>query len=330
MAIKGSIKKELTSETIFKEIDDYNIIKYYLGTDFDFKKSYHSPFRKDNDPNLRFFVNDEGRILWKDFANGMNGDAITFVMKLHGLNYNEALVRIDNDLGLGIRSPAKFKVSIVRRPLPFTKEEKLIQVETVMYDSKNMKYWDRYFIDSIELFDNKIHPIKKLWINKQLIPETHGQRYAYEYGNCLKILSPYDPNYKWISNTPNNYISGLDEIKKKVSKAVNKRKKLIISKSKKDEIILKKFYTDVVSTQNESTSAIIEEDIKFMLENYEEVWLWWDFDAPGIENAEKFSHIFNIVRDPNDVFIGHKDPSDLIKWTNLQITEDKCYQLLRP
>src|SRR5687768_3791 len=134
--IKGKQQLQLTKETILSKIDDYNIYRFYLGYDFDFKKKFKSPFRStgvDNTPNLCFFPGENGRILFKDFANskGRGGDCFKFVQELFNLDYNEALIKIDKDFGLGIKTPVSpvFKIQLVEKPDSIHKQSKLIQIE---------------------------------------------------------------------------------------------------------------------------------------------------------------------------------------------------------
>src|SRR5688572_857332 len=96
--ITGKEREKLSKDAILSKIDDYNIIRFYLGQDFDFKKKFSSPFREsgvDTKPNLCFFPGENGKILFKDFANGKGGDCFKFVQELFKINFHSALVKID-------------------------------------------------------------------------------------------------------------------------------------------------------------------------------------------------------------------------------------------
>src|SRR5688572_28576772 len=135
--IKGKSKKQvskLTKESILSRIDDYNIFRYYLGQYFDFKKKFSSPFRSggvDNRPNLCFFPGDNGRILFKDFANGKCGDLFRFVEERFNLDYNNALIKIDEYFGLGstFQDNPVFKIKLVAKPVSIHKQAKSIQIK---------------------------------------------------------------------------------------------------------------------------------------------------------------------------------------------------------
>ena len=172
--IKGKIKAkiELTKDEILSKTDDYNIIRFYLGQDFDFKRKFASPFReKDNNPNLCFFPGENSKILFKDFANGKSGDCFKFVQELFKLNFHKALIKIDKDLGLGIlfKTDLNSKIHIVKKPDSIHKQDKLIQIVDKPFTKEELKYWADYHISEEELKEHHVYSIDKLYINKQLI-----------------------------------------------------------------------------------------------------------------------------------------------------------------
>lgn len=323
--IKGKTKEKLSAETILNKVDDFNIISFYLGEEVDFKKKFHSPFRQkgsDDNPNLCFFPGDNDRILFKDFANGLGGDCFKFVQEMFHLDYNEALQKIDKDFGLGIQTEAKFKMQLSKKPDSIHKQSKLIQIIPRDFTVEELKYWDDYYITKQELNDNLIFSIEKLYLNKQLIPNYNKElRFAYLYDNHLKIYSPFSKDFKWMSSCPNDFISGFDSIKHKVFTG-NQDKKLIITKSLKDQIILAKFFPDVCSTQNESSASINEDNMKWILKGYnpKDVYIAYDNDEAGVKASTYYTknHGFNYVNVPKIYRReGIKDWSDLVKAKDL-------------
>ncbi len=329
--IKGEKRPErekLTARTVLDKVDDYNIIRYYLGQDFDFKKKFHSPFRKDKNPNLSFFMGSTGKILFKDFANGASGDCISFVQRLFGINFNEALIKIDEDMGLGITQKPKFKIQLTKRPDSIHKQAKLIQIiPREHFTKEELDYWKQFEITELELNKKNILPIGRLFLNKRVVPNPNKElRFAYVFGEYLKIYSPLSKEYKWISSCPNDFISGFDEIKDKVYLG-NQDEKLIISKSVKDELVLKKFFKDVCSTQNESSSSIGPEDMGTIIGGYKpyNVYMAYDSDRAGVEASKYFTdnYSFKHINVPQ-VFLreGIKDWADLVKHKGLDTMEN--------
>lgn len=330
--IQGRTKEKLNKETILSKIDDYNIISYYLGEEFDFKKKFHSPFREkgtDNKPNLCFFPGENERILFKDFANGVGGDCFKFVQELFKINYDEALKKIDNDFGLGILSnaPTKFKIQLSKKPDSIHKQSKLIQIVPRQFTDEELKYWADYEITVEELNRHNVYSIEKLYINKQLVPNFNKElRFAYLFDDYLKIYSPFSQEFKWISSCPNDFISGFDNIKYKIFKGIQ-AKRLIISKSVKDEIVLSKFFKDVCSTQNESSASINDENMQIILKGYkpEDIYIAYDNDEAGVRASSYYTenYGFNYVNVPR-IFRreGIKDWSDLVKHKGLDTMEN--------
>lgn len=324
--IKGKQREKelLSKELVLSKVDDYNIIRYYLGQDFNFKKKYSSPFRKDNTPNLCFFVGDNGSIFFKDFATGRSGDCFQFVQYLHNLNFYEALMRVDEDMGLGLQSHKPvLKVQLSKKPDSIPKQSKVIQIVPKEFDQRDLDYWDSYHITKEELAKKNVYSIDKLYINKRLIPNIGNElRFAYLFDNYLKIYTPFSKTIKWVSSCPNDFISGFDEIKYKVFRGTQSDK-LIISKSVKDEIILSKFFPDVCSTQNESSAAINNENMQYILKGYkpENVYIAYDNDKAGVDASTYFTknYGFNYVNVPK-VFIreGIKDWADFAKYKDLE------------
>lgn len=328
--IKGKEKEKLDKETILSKIDDYNIIRFYLGRDFNFKKKYPSPFRGkvDKNPNLSFFMSN-GKILYKDFANGRSGDCFSFVQELYNLSFKETLRRIDADLCLGINSKPKkvFSLQLKEKPDSIHKQSKIIQITKKPFTPEELKYWEDYQISEQDLIRKNVFSIEKLYINKQLVPNYNKEiRFAYLFDNYLKIYSPLSKVYKWISSTPNDYMSGFDEIKFKVFLG-SQDEKLIISKSVKDEMILSKFFKDVCSTQNESKEAINRENMEWILRGYkpENVYISYDSDDAGVEASTYYTknYGFNYVNVPK-IFKreGIKDWADLVKHKGLDTMEN--------
>jgi len=323
--IKGNIGKpeEIKVEDILAKVDDYSIIRFYLGEDFDFKRKFRSPFRAggvDKTPNLCFFPSDE-RIIFKDFASGKSGDCFKFVQEIFGLTFYQALLKIDKDLGLGLKDKSNspvFKIQVKKRPENLQKSDTLIQIVPRDFTAKDISFWESYHITQSELEKKKVHSVDKLYVNKQLMQNREDSpRFAYEYDSYLKIYTPFSKTMKWISSCPNDYISGFDEIKFKIFRG-SQSDKLFITKSLKDEIILSKFFRDVCSTQNESATAINEDNMQWILKGYkpENVIIAYDNDKAGKDAARYYSiqYGFRTIFVP-DAFgtVGIKDWSDLMK-----------------
>lgn len=324
-------KTKLNKEYILSKIDDYNIIRFYLGQDFDFKRKFSSPFRDkgtDNKPNLCFTENSNGDIMFKDFANGLSGDCFKFVELLFNINFHKALQKISDDFGIEDKSNSVFKIQLTKKPDSIHKQEKVIQIiPKDHFSEEDLAYWADYQITEQELKRKNVYSVEKLYVNKQLIPNYNKQvRFAYSFDNYLKIYSPLSTEFKWISSCPNEFMSGFDEIKFKVFLGTQD-KILIISKSVKDEIILSKFFKDVCSTQNESSASISAENMQIILRGYkpENVYIAYDSDEAGVKASKYYTenYGFSYVNVPK-IFRreGIKDWADLVKHKGLDTMEN--------
>ena len=315
-----ALKPKITREFIKEKIGDANVFNFYFG-DFDFNKSFHSIFREDKKKSTGFFVSKNGSIVYNDFTTSEKWDFVTFVMKLYGINYYKALEQIAIDFNLipGERSkekPAIVKHIYINKPKP----EKVIKVGVIKFRKHHLDYWKQYEITEEELKDNNVYAVNNMYINGWKIPTIDDDlRFAYlitdennkEY---LKIYSPYDKEYKWVSSAPLNVPFGLNDLP--ISSDT-----LIITKGQKDRILLKKYFTDVLATQNESSSALKPETADALKKVYKKIYVWFDNDNAGKE-ASKFyvdSYGFIPVFTPNKADI--KDPSDFVAKYGLAIFE---------
>lgn len=322
--IRGKDKKIITTNNILSKTNDYTIYRYYLGRDFEInsKKLMNSPFRRDSIPSFGIVTSNEGVLLHRDFGdNSKKGNCIQFVMQLFDIDYLQALKKINKDLNLKLDSEENNIEEPVRFIKPIYEESKpsLIQFIPKNFTKEELEYWNEYKITEEELKINKVFSIKKLYLNKQLIPNYNKSlRFAYVYDNYVKIYQPESTLFKWISSVPLDYISGLEDIKNKVNNN-NQDTKLIIIKSKKDEIVAKKFFKDVCSTQNESSAAINISNIHYFQSNYKEVFINYDSDDPGVKASKYFNQYgFKYFNTPKDLLEHNiKDLSDFIKYKGI-------------
>lgn len=334
--IKGSPR--LTLENILTRVSQYDIYRYYLGFDFKFNKKVKSCFREDDHPSLSFKMerDDKGKdtIIYCDFGDmTYKGAVVNFVMQLYNIDYYEALRKIDFDLNLGFckhrkGNPLSTKeiISGFKTPDEVITRKKKIQITPKDFTKEELKYWSQYYITEQELKDNNVYSIDKLYFNKTLVPPFKQMRFAYLYDDKMKIYYPNaDKTIKWMfNNTPNDFISSLDDIKYKAFTGSSDTK-LIVTKSKKDEIVLKKFFKDVCSTQSENHVGISEENIELFSKIYgpENVYIIFDNDEPGVKACKYYNQFgfkyFNIEKKYLEKDI--TDASDLVKAYGLDMLE---------
>jgi DNA primase len=328
------LKTIITKDDLLQKVGDRNIFNFYFG-DFKVSKSYHSCFRQDIKKSSAFIISKDGDIIYKDFALNETYDCISFVMRLLGLKYHEAVKQIAVDFNLIPGERSKNKEAIVHTNLQNKKkEEKRLRVDAVRFKKHHLEYWAQYGITAEELIKNNIYAVTSLYINEWRVPVKSPEilRFAYlikkDGRDYLKIYTPYASDYKWVTNAPLNVPWGIDELP-------NKSNTLIITKSLKDKVVLNKYFTDVIALQNESMSAL-DKDVALALKKcYKHIYIWFDCDRPGIKAANAYKKAYGFT----PIFVGDfkksiwarimrakkirvKDPSDFIARYGLETFEN--------
>lgn len=321
---KIQIPLKITKEWILKHVDDYTILYYYYGP-FKLNKAYCSFFDKgDSNPSTVFYMGNTGRIIYYDFRSGEKLDCFGFVQKLHGCSFKETLEQIADDFGLIDKSTCKVLPKVIieaQNEEKQAKKETLIQFEPESWNSKNLEFWRKYEITQNELVRHNVYPVKKLFLNHLEIYGNNTNQYAYplnfEGGRGVKIYSPNNPKMKWLSSIPIDQPFGINDL-------CYEDDKVIITKSKKDLIILRKFFKDVVATQNESEASLSEEVQNKLRRRYSQRIIIWDNDDVGVENCKKFNNkgfkYFNIPRAEYEHY-RIKDCSDYVEAYGLMALE---------
>lgn len=317
MTIQGKKKINLTTENILSIITSYDIFRYYMpNKSWKLNVATNSPFRKDDSPSF-IIGNKYGEYTYKDFGDSdKKGNCFKFVQQLYNCDFRTSLEMINRDFGLGLYGDAptidyKVITSKYEQPEEF-KEKKysIIQAVTRKFRQEELDYWNQYHLDVQDLKDNNIYSVSKVYLNKQLfhLKET-DLRFGYFYNGHWKIYRPYvTPKFKWI---PNNVpITALD------GELVRKEQPLLIQKSKKDYMVMKKLYPHCIAVQNEDIGCFSEENVEIVTSISDKQILMFDSDPTGVKNSKKITEQFgfdylNVPR--TYLSDGIKDFADLAK-----------------
>ena len=318
--IKGTKKRNLTIDYLLSKVSEYEIYRYYVGHDFVLGRTFCSPFRKETDPSFSIIVSKSGKLHHLDYGDSSKrGDCIDFVRQLYmGMDYNTALRLVYRDFGLlDSQGECREKV-IVEVP---DKEETLFQVKTKKYNAAELKFWEDYHITLDELKAHNIYAVKKFAIDKEVIPfGSHEVVFGYFVPELekWKIYRPYalEKKYKWRTNIPPTYIHGLDRI-------INNCEKGVITKAKKDEIVLAKFLPNVASVQSENEICISKEHIQLITSTCKLTYLNFDSDDVGVQACKYYNQFgFKWVNCPRGYTTPEgkmiKDFADLAKYHGLE------------
>ena len=325
--IKGKKRKQLSPETIFETISEFDIFRWYMPEKgWKLNQVTFSPFRQERNPSF-LIGNKYGRITFIDFADtSKRGDCFTFVQQLHHLaSVHDAFKMIDRDFGLGIQSGApteeyKTITAGYKQPADLGKRYSLIQVVTRKFTKEELHYWNQYHQDLQDLRDNHVYSIKKLYFNKQLFPLKETElRFGYFYDGHWKIYRPFgDKKSKWVpNNVPITAMDGKEDI-------VN-CELAFINKSKKDYMVMKKVFPCCCAVQNEGVGCFSPENVEYIKANSDKQILSFDSDVTGVKNSQQITKLFDFgyVNVPKrHLKEGIKDWADLAKTYGLKRIED--------
>lgn len=304
---------QLTAEYVLGKVDDVLIFRFYLG-EFKLGRPIKSPFNLGTRPNFSIIFNDRWmKLMWKCFHSSSSGDCFGLVSKLFNLTYYQAIERVANDFGLikGVIISKKKLEEAKAFKENFKKEEILIQVKVKKYTKQELDYWKEYTITKEELKENKIFSVESIWVNKKKVFLSDDLRFAYHFPNDKwKIYTPLNKDFKWFGNVSAFEMEGFDTLP-------YSSKHVIIEKSRKDLILARRIFTDVVSTQNESEFAITPENDAILKEKYEERFVFWDADEQAVNACKKLnSKGYKYLNIPKKIYeiTSCKDLSDLVKY----------------
>ncbi len=293
--ITGKKLELLTPETILKKISAFDIFMYYMpNKNWKINHAAISPFRKENHPSF-MIGNRNGSLGFIDFGDtSKKGDCFTFVKMLYNINSIDAVLKmIDKDFGLGISSGIytgehKKIVSEYKQPEELGKRYSLIQVKVRKFTNEELSYWNEFYQDISDLKRENIYSVDKVYLNKQLFPLKDTElRFGYFYEGNWKIYRPFNSKKtKWLpNNVPIHYLEGKENIEN--------CDVALITKSKKDKMVIKKVFPCVCAVQNEGLACFNEENIKFLKENSKRQILSFDSDETGVTHSQQITQIFD-------------------------------------
>lgn len=318
--IKG--RKIITIEAVLDKITEYDIFRMYMPGDWKVNKAALSPFRHERTPSF-VISSKKGYLSFIDFGDtSFRGDCFEFVKKMFNLPYLEDVLRkIDNDFGLGFNSERKDYESMVRqyKQPEVSKRSVLIQVVTRKFTKQELVYWAGYHQSIDDLRANNVYSIRTLYMNRQRFTATDNElRFGYLYDGHWKIYSPFaDRRLKWMpNNVPITAMDGMDDVKH-CSIA-------LITKSKKDYMVMKKVFPHCCAVQNEGIGCFSEENVQFLKDNSDVQFLSFDNDITGVTNSQKITKLFDFqyINVPRRyIEEGIKDWADLAKHHGLKTIE---------
>lgn len=226
-----------------------------------------------------FNVNSNHPHLFKCFGCSESGNVISFISKLHNLNYRES---IDYILGMKIDLKSNIK--------PVIKEKKELVVDwvTCQFEQKHRDYWDKYFLPENFLNENGVFALKMYAINKKIIPlhpTTAAFVYEHPSGGC-KILQIGDNiTRKWTNTVKNSELWGFPK---------EKCKQLWVQKSVKDMLVSKYHFQFCTTAIQSETHTIIDDNIDKLKTVSDNIVLFWGNDPQSVKECTIAQQKYNL------------------------------------
>jgi hypothetical protein len=284
------------------------------------KGNFVSPLRRDRSPTCAFQYS--GNILryYDNRPGEFCGDAISMVMHLKHLTYQEALLDIYNTMN-NSTSNNNFATRRSNGELIKQKGSTEIKIKFKEFSNKELEYWKQYGISLETLQRFNIRSCTKLYIKTKSLDFENcvrGSEMCFVYifaDNSVKAYFPERDKYRFISNS--RWIQGLEYL--------DNPELLVITKSFKDVVCLSLFGIQAVAMQGESVLPPA-----WLVNKYNCVYLA-DNDAPGKRAAVLIRKKYNI---PIALFpqeyreMGIKDFSDAYKILGHEYLEDLLNTIL--
>lgn len=275
---------EVTYQSVLKSLDvqtQLYVWSWILGKEASLTEKITNPFRNDKRPGcwLREY---QGRILFTDYAfpsfNKFN--------VLHAINFfrNKGLHDAASVVATNLHYSTRPIIShcVVKTGDTIKPKNGHTEIYFVPHSDKNgkfcyvehdMKYWQPVGVSAEDLREANIFSIKHFFINGSYMRPQKFPAYAYVLpSGKIKIYVPYaSKDFKWFGS----------QRKEDIWKFGNS-KKLLITKSLKDCLVLKKILTDWEIWSFASEGVIPDIEIE-----HEELFFLYDNDLAGHKASER-------------------------------------------
>lgn len=274
----------VTAENVYCFVTNLAIFKAYSDPKMRFNTSFSSPFRKDSKPS--FVIYEKG--FFVDFANGEKGNAITFVMKLHEVNFNMALLMIIKEFNLASRFNCFDSQLVPSKKAAFENPKNSvcvdggveINIKKRAFNAYDKEYWDQYGMTEADLNWAKILPVSHYFLGERMFV---AERLTYAFlenkdgKTTFKIYQPKSTYMKWINSNDGSVWELWEQLPKRGTH-------VIITSSRKDAVCLFK-HTGIPSVSFQSETIIPKANVmEEVFSRFDNVFLLMDNDVAGEKN----------------------------------------------
>jgi hypothetical protein len=271
----------------------------------------YSVFKTEKTPSMCIYY-DGAVYKFKDFSSGNQGTGVDLVMKLKGLRYHDAMVRIMNDY---TNKPKEGTEVIVKKQEKF----KVTNHVKRKWNQNDVNFWTKFNIGSATLSKYNVFPLKEYTMTKTLDGKleeitTNGQ-YLYGYfkatGDLYKVYQPLRSR-KFINVA--TYIQGSEQL-------TYSAPLLVICSSLKDMMTLDTLQFDLESVAPGSENSMLTKPVLSAYSlKYKGIMTFFDNDEAGQSSMHKYKEKYGI---PGIFLKMSKDLSDSVR--DFGVTKTKQY-----
>lgn len=305
----------ITKSRVLQEVDEFTLFAFYLGYVPELRTTYRSPIReKDDSPSFSIFENTRSKkevdYLWKDSALNKSGTIFELLELMFNISSEEVLQLINNDFAI-LDDSKEVKVTKIV-PKPVTKHTTRIRIKSKLFSSEGLGFWSKYGIDLELLNWKQVKEVEYIWYSdEQEVPHSCNKEltFAYpEYNRKYKtwhyqIYIPLtkDKQFKFRNDLSHNMLYGNNHLEYKTEL-------LVITKSNKDILVLKKFGYESIAARSETTPIKLKH-IEYYKTRYKRLVILYDNDEAGVQAAS----IYDLPSVIIPIESGCKDISDFLE-----------------
>lgn len=317
---------------IYDKIGQKELMEYYYGeTIIDKRPIYRNKLRGDRKGTCSFFWSNKGRYLFNDFARNTIYDVINYVKELYNLNsFIDVMNRIKQDFKLSINSkPARnsknneLNSTNVNSTSNYVKK-KNFEIDVRPYKNIDLLFWNQFNINIDTLHKFNVYPVKTAYIedsnsssgktmiyqykrnnvvDEELDPNSNTNQLCYVYvvtggkSKKIKIYQPYNKKFKWLSNTSNVDIFGLEQLEDYINVVQNRIDKCKVKLKGKNRLDDKDNINTYVNDNN-SISICNEYDKRlFIVSGLKDLMVMYEMGFNAIAPTSETSMIDNEIID---------------------------------
>ena len=297
--VVGKTSSSISIPELFKKYSEVSILTTVFPEIKSIPCKISSPFRTDNNPSFSIYLDNSKHIRFKDFGEKeTKGSLLDLLCKYWNCTFNQVFDKIleimQKQKGSEIELKMKQIKTLTRKE---SSELTKIEVKVRPWEKYDYEYWASYGIEKQWLRYAEVYPISHKIVTKKIKDDASfttkkyifpAEKYAYTFverkeGNLqLKVYQPFSKNFKWCSKMDDGVISLW-------TKVPEYGDRLIICSSLKDALCVScQLHIPAIAPQGEGYN-LSDSAIRELKRRFKNVFICYDVDTPGINDAKKLS-----------------------------------------